>query len=129
MTLSLLTSLLADPEPWFSEESMISLGAFGGAGIGVLGGIIGAVAGTLAPQGKARGLVLSTMLVLGILGVCSLIVGVLAAVLGQPYVVYYPFLLLGLITSTVMLSVRPAVAKRYREAEQRKVEAAAMRRG
>lgn len=129
MTLSLLTFLLADPEPWFSEESMIYLGAYGGAGIGVVGGLIGAAAGTLAPKGKARGLILKTMLVLGILGVASLITGVIAVVLGQPYIVYYPFLLLGLITSAVMFSVRPAIAKRYQEAEQRRVEAAAMRRG
>lgn len=96
MTLSLMATLFADPEPWLSENFMIYLGAYGGAGIGVI----------------------------GILGVASLITDVIAVVFGQPYVVYHPFLLLGLITSAVMFSVRPAIAKRYQEAEQRKVEAA-----
>lgn len=129
MTLSLMTLFLADAEPWFAEDTMIYFGAYGGAAVGVIGGLLGAAAGVLAPQGKGRGLILNTMLVLGCLGVVSLLTGILAAVLGQPYVVYYPFLLLGLILSSVMFAVRPAVSKRYQEAEQRKVEAAAMRRG
>lgn len=129
MTLTLMILFLADPEPWIAEDTMIYFGAYGGAGIGVLGGILGTVAGVLAPKGKGRALILNSMLALGCLGVVFLLTGVFAVVQGQPYVVYYPFLLLGLVLSTVMFAVRPAVAKRYQEAEQRKLEAAAMRRG
>jgi hypothetical protein len=124
-----LMTLLADAEPWFSTEAAIYFGSFGGAAIGVLGGILGATAGVLAPKGKGRGFILNSMLAFGCLGVVFLITGVVAVVMDQPYAIYYPFLLLGLILASVMFAVRPAVRQRYAEAEQRKVEAAALRRG
>jgi len=124
-----LLTLLADAEPWFSEKVAIYFGSFGGAAIGVFGGILGAAAGMLAPKGKGRSFILNSMLGLGCLGIVFAVVGVVAVVMGQPYAIYYPFLLLGLLLTTVMFAVRPAIRQRYAEAEQRKVEAAALRRG
>jgi len=124
-----LMTLLADAEPWFSPDAAIYFGAFGGAAIGVIGGILGAVGGTLAPKGKGRSFILNSMLGLGCLGVVFLLVGIVAVVMDQPYAIYYPFLLLGLILASVMFAVRPAIRQRYAEAEQRKLEAAALRRG
>jgi hypothetical protein len=125
----ILLTFLADVEPWFSEETAIYLGSFGGAAIGVFGGILGAVGGMLAPKGKGRSFVLNSMLGLGCLGIVFLLTGVVAVVMSQPYVIYYPFLLLGLILTSVMFAVRPSIRQRYAEAEQRKLEAAALRRG
>ncbi len=124
-----LMTLLADAEPWFSTEVAIYFGSFGGAAIGVFGGILGAAGGVLAPKGKGRAFILNSMLGLGCLGVAFLLVGIVAVVMDQPYAIYYPFLLLGLILASVMFAVRPAIRQRYAEAEQRKVEAAALRRG
>lgn len=125
----ILLTFLADAEPWFSEEFAIYFGSFGGAAIGVLGGVLGGAAGMLAPKGKGRSFILNSMLGLGCLGVAFLLTGVVAVLMSQPYVIFYPFLLLGLILTSVMFAVRPAIRKRYAEAEQRKLEAAALRRG
>lgn len=125
----LLLTFLADAEPWFSEKAAIYFGSFGGATIGVFGGILGGAAGVLAPKGKCRGFILNSMLGLGCLGIVFLITGITAYFTGQPYAIYYSFLLLGLILTSVMFAVRPAIRQRYAEAEQRKVEAAALRRG
>ena len=125
----ILLTFLADVKPWFPEEAAIYFGSFGGAGIGVLGGVLGGTAGMLAPKGKGRNFILNSMLGLGCLGVVFLITGVVAILMSQPYVIYYPFLLLGLILTSVMFAIRPAIRKRYAEAEQRKLEAAALRRG
>lgn len=129
MTSCMLLTLAADAEPWFSTEAAIYFGSFGGAGVGVLGGLLGAAAGVLAPQGKGKAFILNSMLVLGCLGVLCLLTGIVAVVMSQPYAIYYPFLLIGFILTVVMFAVRPAVRQRYREAEQRKLEAAALRRG
>jgi uncharacterized membrane protein len=129
MTDLVFMTFLADAEPWFSEKAAIYFGSFGGAAIGVFGGIIGVTAGVLAPKGKGRGFILNSMLALGCLGIGFLLTGIVALVVDQPYAIYYPFLLLGLILTSVMFAVRPAIRQRYAEAEQRKVEAAALRRG
>jgi MFS family permease len=124
-----LMTLLADAEPWFSNEAAIYFGSFGGAAIGILGGILGAAVGVLAPKGKGRRFVMNSMLAFGCVGIVFLLTGVVALVMDQPYAIYYLFLLLGLILTSVMFAIRPAIRQRYAEAEQRKVEAAALRRG
>ena len=56
--------------PWWNEAVGTYIGAFGGAGIGVLCGTFGAPARGLSRQGKARGFVLGfhgTVVVLGAL--------------------------------------------------------------
>jgi hypothetical protein len=114
--------------PWWNETVGTYIGAFGGAGIGTVGGIYGAVAGTLAQQGKARGAVLGFHLGLLTLGAVTLIAGVVALLVSQPYHVYYPLLLIGGITSGVMGGLLPVMRKRYREAEHRHLEAEEIRR-
>ncbi|MAW60782.1 MAG: hypothetical protein CMJ94_08105 [Planctomycetes bacterium] len=134
-TLSLISDLLLsqteaanEVAPWFSEEFGVYLGAYGGAGVGVLGGILGGVGGPLAQQGKGRGFVLPAFLVTAVVGVVLLAAGLVGLLVGQPYVVYYPFLLLGLIMSAVFGGLYPVMRTRYRQAETRKLEAEALRR-
>ncbi len=113
---------------WWNETVGTYIGAFGGAGIGVVGGTYGAVAGLLAQKGKARGAVLGFHIALLALGAVTLCAGVVAVLLSQPYHVYYPLLLIGVITTGVMGGLLPVMRKRYSEAEHRRLEAEEIRR-
>ena len=66
--------------------------------------------------------------VTAVVGVVLLAAGLVGLLVGQPYVVYYPFLLLGLIMSAVFGGLYPVMRTRYRQAETRKLEAEALRR-
>jgi peptidoglycan/LPS O-acetylase OafA/YrhL len=108
--------LLQDPEPWFSTETATYFGA------------IGAICGVMVPKGKGRSFILPMLLVLACLGVVVLGVGVVALVLGQPYAIWYPFMLLGFIPAVVFGSLDPGMKRLYAQAEQRQLEADALRR-
>ncbi|MHC4824257.1 MAG: hypothetical protein ACYTEP_09590 [Planctomycetota bacterium] len=120
--------LLQDPTPWFSTETSAMVGGFGGAAVGILGGCVGAAAGVLAPKGKGRGFVLGTMTSCAALGVLVLIAGIYALIVGQPYGVWYPLVLLGALLTGVIGGLIPMVRKRYAEAEQRRLDADDLRR-
>ena len=105
-------------EPWFDANQWAWLP---GTVLGVSIGLWGSLAGVLAPQGKARSLVLS----LGwwLFGVSLVLVaaGLTALVSGQPYGIWYGLGLGGLIGMGVLGPILPVVRKRFREAEQREV--------
>jgi len=113
--------------PWVSNPN--SLGAILGAGVGIFGGLLGTLCGTLAPRGKAKGFVMGLHALGVIIGFAMLVLGVVALVSGQPYAIWYGLGLPGLILTCVLLAVTGAVRQRYREAEQRKLEAESFRRG
>jgi hypothetical protein len=75
------------------------------------------------------------MLVLGLcfftigVGVSCLVAGLTALTMGQPYGVYYPLLLIGLLGTCVMGGITPVIRMRYREAENRRLQAEDLRRG
>jgi hypothetical protein len=116
-------------EPWFPNPNLF--GALFGAIVGGVGGsllgMLGALSGRLAPQGKGRRWILGAWNGALILGVALLITGVVAWLGGQPYAIWYPILLSGLLFTVVVSSVRPVLVRRYREAEARRIEAEAIR--
>ncbi|KAA3608716.1 MAG: hypothetical protein DWQ01_11470 [Planctomycetota bacterium] len=117
-------------EPWFDPNTFGAwFGAIGGGVGGSLIGIFGAMAGVLAPKGKGRTLVLGGMAAFAILGVAILGIGLTALFSGQPYGIWYPMVLAGAIIAIVCLAVRPGIAKVYRQAEQRRIDAESLRRG
>ena len=118
----------SDPSPWFSAETANLYGGLSGAGIGVIGGTLGAAAGMLAPKGKGRGFVLGGMMVFAIIGVVILIIGIVAVSGGQPYHVWYPMVLLGAMLAGLFGGLTPVIRKRYSEAEARRLDADALRR-
>lgn len=114
--------------PWFDPNQFGALfGAIGGGVGGTLGGLLGAAAGMLAPKGKGRTLVLGGMFALIGVGLASLGFGVAALAMGQPYGIWYPPTLLGLIFAIVPGSLIPVVRTRYGEAESRRIEAEGLR--
>lgn len=97
---------------------------------GVLGasiGCFGALVGYLAPRGKARRFALGGMLAFGALGVAALIGGAALAFRGAPFMVFWPVLLMGVIIPGVVGPMFFVIRKRYREADARRMEAAALR--
>jgi len=110
--------------PWFDEQMAGLVGGSIGAGIGVVfGGIGGGVGGPLAAMGKARSFVLGMFYVAIVVGVLLGGVGVYALATGQPAWVWMCFLLPGVLAVTIMGSLLPVVKMRYRQAEQRRLDA------
>lgn len=121
----MLMTLLADA--WWTSGQAGWIGGIGGTALGILGGLLGVVGGVFAPRGKGRAFVLSTMGVVVVVCLGILIVGVVSIILGQPYVVWYPCLLVGVVGSAVFGGLMPVVRNAYRQAEQRQLDARSLR--
>lgn len=120
---------LADSPAWWDERSAGLIGGWLGGGVGILGGVFGSLVGYCATRGKARSAVLSVQLAAIGLGLSLMLAALVALMLGQPFHVWFPLGLPGLITALVMAPLYPVVKARYQEAEQRKLAAAELRRG
>ena len=107
-------------EPWFDANLYAWIP---GTSVGIIGGVLGSLAGVFAPRGRAKSLVLSGHLLMIVVSAILLIAGVVAFVQGQPYGVWYGLGLPGLIGMIVFGALYPVVLKRYREAEARRLTA------
>jgi hypothetical protein len=104
---------------WLGSRAAILFGAIGGS----LVGLWGAIVGVLASRGKARRFVLGSANVLIVAGILSLGAGLAALAAGQPYEVYYPLLLIGILLVFVVGSLRRALPRRYEALELKKMQA------
>jgi hypothetical protein len=102
---------------WWSGRMAGLIGGIGGSVIGCLGTLIGCLAGI----GKARRLVLSLTIILIGLGILLTITGVVAVVLRQPYAVWYPLLLAGVVLTAVLGINLHSIKRRYDELEIRRM--------
>ncbi|MEZ6235810.1 MAG: hypothetical protein R3B68_16625 [Phycisphaerales bacterium] len=118
-----------DAMEWWTQQAAGWIGGGVGAGIGLLGGLIGVLGGLCVPKGKAKPLVLALFAIMIGAGAISLIAGVVALIDSQPYHVFYPLLLIGLIACGVGGGNLPFVLKAYRQAEARRMDAEELRRG
>lgn len=91
--------------------------------LGSLGGLWGALMGSLEPQGKARGLVFGLGWALAVAAAVLLVAGVVAYRDGQPYGIWYGLGFPGVLVGGLMLMFLPMARLRYREAEQRRMQA------
>jgi hypothetical protein len=110
---------LAMPGQWWGERDAGIIGAI----LGVSLGCVGAVIGCLGGSGRARGFVMAALRAMTAFGIACLAVGVVAAARSQPYAVYYPLLLCGIICTVVSMAVLPGIRKRYEAMELRKMKA------
>jgi len=105
--------------PWWGWQIGVVIGAGGGTLLGLLGALIG----TLAGLGKARRLVLGstqTMFILGLVGAAAGIAGVFFA---QPFYVHLPLLLIGVICVAVAGPLIFVLRRRYEQIELRRMAA------
>jgi MFS-type transporter involved in bile tolerance (Atg22 family) len=116
-------------DPWWTSQQAALIGGLGGGFSGLLGGLLGVFMGRLAPRGSAKRFVISFHTGIVLLGVVVLIVGIVALVVGQPYDVWYPLLLLGAIMACIFGGLLPVTRSVYKRAEQNKLEAEELRRG
>ncbi|MBN1347450.1 MAG: hypothetical protein JXQ73_32470 [Phycisphaerae bacterium] len=104
---------------WWSGATA---GLIGGI-LGIAFGCIGSLIGILASRGRARGFVMGLLSAIQVIGVLVLIGGVVALIKSQPYAVYYPLLLLGILCSALGRGLAPTIRRRYDELELRKITA------
>ncbi|MHC4880100.1 MAG: hypothetical protein ACYTGL_26925 [Planctomycetota bacterium] len=104
---------------WWSGRQAGLVGGIAGAIIGVIGAVIGGLCGI----GKGRSVAVGLGWLVLVSGVAALVAGAAAVIMGQPYAVYYPLLLIGAIATAVMgLNIR-TIGKRFAEAEMRRMQA------
>jgi hypothetical protein len=104
---------------WWDEQTAGWIGGIAGSIIGCIGALIG----TLAGLGKARSFVVFLCVASIVFGAACLVAGVVALILSQPYAVYYPLLLLGVICTAVMGGNLPGIRRRYQQRELQKMTA------
>jgi len=103
----------AERGAWWGERAAGLLGGVAGGMVGILGALIGLLAG----RGKARRFVFAAMKALVVFGLMMLLLGLAALVLGQPYAVWYPPLLLAVLCTAIPLGTMRQIRKRYEALE------------
>jgi hypothetical protein len=95
------------------------VGGIVGSLLGCLGGVIGLLAG----RGKGRAVAMGLVKGMLGLGAISLVLGVVALFRSQPYAVFYPLLLGGVLGVGLPSFLIPTLRRRYEELELRKMKA------
>ncbi len=100
-----------------------SMAGWIGGLLGTLLGIAGATGGVLASRGIGRNAVFAATIVGIAVGLLMTACGVVAVLLGQPYGVYYPLMLIGGLSLVLSTCGLVLFRKRYAEAELRRMHA------
>jgi hypothetical protein len=112
--------LLGATGSWWSVKQN---GMVGGA-VGIFGGLVGCfggLLGCLAGFGKARKFVLTTTKIFIALGMLLTITGIVAIACGQPFFVWYVFLLPGVMLTLIFSLNFPLIQRRYDDLEIRRM--------
>ncbi|MBN2582829.1 MAG: hypothetical protein JXL80_07140 [Planctomycetes bacterium] len=111
--------LAASQDAWWSGRS----GGLTGGIIGAILGLTGAVVGILGAKRSAHRAALRIMAVTAAVGVLMILAGAVALGMKQPYGVWYPLILGGIIGTVVFGGLIPVVRRRQRQDEMRRMEA------
>ena len=101
--------LSATPGAWWSAQTAGWIGAVAGSAVGLFGALIG----TLASLGRGRRFVIGGLFALAGVGLVLGVIGLVALASGQPYAVWYPLLLLGVLDPVVALALLPSARRRF----------------
>jgi hypothetical protein len=112
-----LLGVVGGSDSWWSPQQSGLIGGIGGSIIGCFGGLIG----WLVSKGKARKFVLAATAIFIVLGILLTIAGLAAAILKQPYSVWYALLLPGVILVLVFSLNLHSIQRRYDELEIRRM--------
>ena len=110
---------LSTPGAWWSDQTGGWVGGAAGGAVGLFGALIG----TLCSLGRGRRFVLAGLLALGVSGLVLLATGLAAFALGQPYGVWYPLLLLGVLAPVLAFSLLKTARRRFEALELRRIQA------
>jgi hypothetical protein len=116
-------------EPWFEPNHFgawygVIAGGVGGTLLGILGGLMG----TLGPRGIGRSWILGSMYFFVSLGIAQLVFGFYALFAGQPWGIWYGPVGAGAVYTIVIGGLIPLGYWGYRQAEERRLEAEALRK-
>ena len=106
---------------WFDPRYAGWVGAIAGMIIGIWGTVGGVAAGFLVPKGRGKSFMFGTLYTGAIVGFLLMCIGIAALVDQQPYAIWYPLLLPGVILILVSLPLVFVVKKRYTEVEMQKM--------
>jgi len=112
--------LMAPAGGWWSERTGAIVGAAAGTGLGLLGALLG----VLIARGTALRLAAAGLLAVALVGVAAFAVAAVGLATGQPYGVWYPLGLVGLIAAVVGFAMRPVARLRARQIEHQRMRAA-----
>jgi hypothetical protein len=101
---------------WWSDRSAGLIGGIGGSVIGCFGALLG----WLTAKGRARRFVVMSIQTMAALGILLTVVGLIALGLKQPYAVWYPLLLGGILLAATFFNL-PKLRRRYDELELRRM--------
>lgn len=104
---------------WWGKRTARIISGIVGITLGLLGGLTGMLAG----RGRARWFVMTSLAAESALGVPIFVAGLVALLLSQPYPVYSPLLLIGLILAVLPALGLRTVRQRYERQELRKMKA------
>ncbi len=119
----LLSDIGVPSGEWFSNQTGGLLGGILGTLVGIYCGTIGTLCSFLVPRGKGKCLLLGLFRGGIIIGALSLSVGIIALILGQPWHVWYTFVLIGGLMCFLMPTGLSHIKKEYAQAELRKMQA------
>ena len=109
----------ARSDAWWSEQ----LGGLVGGVAGGLIGIFGAMVGVMGAMGRGHALVRAILGGFVIVGAIAIVTAIVAFIGGKPRAVWYPLGLIGLITGVVGGTMWRPIARRFSDAEDRRIRA------
>ncbi len=109
-------------EPWFDNQTAGMIGGIIGAGIGILGALIGCSCGICVSKGWKKPVYAMFILGIAISG-ALFVTGIVALGVKQPYHVWYGFLLPGFIGTIIFPCLLPVVRNRFMAREMKKMQA------